>query len=172
MNFSLSRSLAAPLMALIVLVTAEASAAGEASLPFLELTAPDGSVTVANRLPITGGKWLFIYLRPNHRLTTQLLGRMNENGYEGVPAHTVIVAGSIAASKLKELVARYPQLTAALLYADSSGKVASELNVAGPPIVLGLNNGKIAWTLSGFPSDPRAMRSLFAGWVGSEQIVK
>jgi|SRR5579864_408155 len=160
----LRHTLVAPAI-LLVLLTAPGAPARAAVLPRLELIAPDRSVTNVTQLSIASGKWIFIYVHANHSASEELLRRLSKTQYAGVPQRTVIVLGGVGADGLASFTARHPQLAAALWYADPVKKTRAVLKLSGTPIILGVDNQEITWSLNGLPRDDRWTQSMFTTWV-------
>lgn len=159
------RQLLGPALLLAVLLASGASARAVGPLPSLDLIAPDGSATQTGLLPIASGKWIFIYIRPNHRASEELLKRLSDQRYAGVPQRTVIVLAGVGADRLAGFKAKYEALSAALWYADPVKKTGAALKLSSAPIILGVDDHDVAWTLNGLPHDARWMRSMFRSWV-------
>jgi hypothetical protein len=159
------KQLVAPALLLTVLVASGASARAAGPLPSLDLFAADGSRTETARLPIASGKWIFIYVRPHHRASDELLTRLSGPRYAGVPQRTVIVLAGVKADGLAAFQAKYPALAGAVWYVDPVKMTGAALKLSSAPIILGVDDHDVRWTLNGLPYNVAWTRSLLRSWV-------
>ena len=159
------RQLVAAALLMTALLASGASTRAAGPLPSLDLIAPNGSQTQTAQLPIASGKWIFIYVRPHHRASEELLTRLSGPRYAGVPERTVIVVAGVRAEGLASFQSDYRELAGALWYADPVKMTGAALKLSSAPLILGVDDRDVMWSLNGLPHDAAWMRSLFRSWV-------
>lgn len=147
--------------ALIVLVTATTAAAETRALPAFSVTASDGT-TVASPAVVKTGHWLLVYVRPQSAPSRSLLGALEKGRSETAAAVVVVVGGDAAAAKA--LGDEFPALKAAAWYADVRGDAFRALRLTGVPVVMGMQESGIEWSLSGVVPDRKTLPSVLSSW--------
>jgi hypothetical protein len=147
-------------LALLAAAASLASAAPPAPLPSFELTSLEGNVVAAEEAA-PAGRWLLVYVSPHSGAARQLL-RTLEGG--PAPAPSLLVVVGSAPADAKALAAAFEGRLTAAWYADPGGAARRALGLRGVPVVLGLDDRAIRWTLSGGLSDPRTLRSILVSW--------
>jgi hypothetical protein len=162
---SFPRQLVALALLLAVLLALGASARAAGPLPSLDLFAADGSQIQVAQLSVASGKWIFVYVRPHHRASEELLTRLSDQRYAGVPQRTVIVLAGVKADGLAAFRAKHRELAGALWYVDPVKMTGAALKLSSAPIILGVDDHDVRWTLNGLPHDVAWTRSLLTSWV-------
>jgi hypothetical protein len=75
----------------------------------------------------------------------------------------IIVGGSV--DDLKTAQARFPELAAASWYADPNRSAFTLMKLTGAPMILGIKQRTIAWSLSGILSDVNVAKSILNTWL-------
>ena len=132
-------------------------------LPDIQLTAADGSIVKSSALP-SQGNWLIIYVQPRNQFSENLLRMFKKDQYPNLAQHAVIIVGG-SVDDLKNAQTRFPDLAAASWYADTNRSALGLLKLTGAPMILGIKQRTIAWTLSGILSDVNVAKSVLNTWV-------
>src|SRR5215467_3612243 len=115
-------------------------------LPAFQLTAADGSTVKSADLP-SKGNWVLIYVQPKSQFSDSLLKGLKREQYPNLEQHAVmIVGGSI--EDLKSIQSKYTDLTQASWYADTDKSAYTQLKLHGAPVVLGIKQQTIQWSLN------------------------
>jgi hypothetical protein len=147
-------------LALLAASASVAPAEPPAPLPSFALTSLEGNVVAAETVE-PAGRWLLVYVSPHSGAARTLL-RVLEGGEAPAPA-VIVVVGS-APADAKALVNDLGGRLKAAFYADPGGAARRALGLPGVPMVLGLEDRTIRWTLSGTIPDPRTLRSILLSW--------
>ena len=146
--------------------TGGARAAGPSQLPDLELTNLDGStIRTAAAMPMQG-KWLLVYVRPNCAPCDALLGLVKKEEHPDLPQRMVIIEGGATPTDTGAARRQFKELSEARWYADETSKAWTALELSGVPMVLGMNDGMIQWSLGGTNPPKADLKSILASWVG------
>ena len=110
-------------------------------------------------------KWLLVYLDPVTAPNRKLLGLLKEWQTPQLIARVVLVIdGKPADGRAwleKELGDQPPPLA---WFADADGSAAKALKAAGTPMLLGVRDGQVEWTLVGVLSRPKSLESIVRTW--------
>jgi hypothetical protein len=132
-------------------------------MPDFQLTGLDGQTVKSADLP-SSGSWLLIYVQPTSHYCDQLVKSLTKERFPDLASHTVfIVAGSM--DDAKAVKARYDALSTAAWYADPSKEAFTQLKLHGVPVVLGVRDKTIQWTLNGILSDDKTFQSILNSWL-------
>jgi hypothetical protein len=132
-------------------------------LPDIQLTAADGSTVKSSALPTTGN-WLIIYIQPRNQFSDNLLRLLKKDQYPTLASHAVIIVGG-STDDLKTAQSRFPDLAAATWYADTNRSAFSLMKLTGAPMILGIKQRTISWSLSGVLSDVNVAKSILNTWL-------
>jgi hypothetical protein len=158
-------SIAAGLALLVVLAVAPRVAAADEArrqLPELPVTALDGSA-VAQDAVARSGHWLLAYVLPESAACRPVL-RQLESVASASGSRLVLIVGAGAAGA-RALTEQYPGLSKATLYLDVAHGSSKALKLTGVPVVMGMRDRSIAWSLGGTPSDARTLASILETWL-------
>lgn len=132
-------------------------------LPDIQLTAADGSTVKSTALP-SQGNWLIIYIQPRNQFSDNLLRLLKKDQYPTLAQHAVIIVGG-SVDDLKTTQTRFPELASATWYADTNKSAFSLMKLTGAPMILGIKQRTITWSLSGILSDVNVAKSILNTWV-------
>jgi hypothetical protein len=147
--------------ALVVLMAAAGAAAETRALPAFSVIALDGT-TVASPAVVRAGHWLLVYVRPQSAPSRSLLGALEKGRPETAAVVVVGVGGDAAAAKA--LGDEFPALKPAAWYADVRGETFRALRLTGVPVVMGMQESGIEWSLSGVVPDRKTLPSMLSSW--------
>lgn len=154
-------AVAAALTALLVAASTGAFADVRA-LPALSLTTLDGA-SVAREIVARPGRWLLVYLLPQSAACRALVGQLEPLSVSA-GARIVVIAGPDAA-QATALVQAHPALASATVLLDPSNVSFQVLGLKGVPMVFGMRDTAIQWTLGGTLTDARTVASILETWL-------
>lgn len=132
-------------------------------IPDFQLITVDGQ-TVKSADLASAGAWLLIYVQPTSHYCDQLLKTFTKDRYPSLPASAIfVVNGSV--DDAKAMKAKYPDLASAGWYADPAKAAFTQLKLHGVPVVLGIRDQKIQWSLNGILQDDTTMHSILTSWI-------
>ena|SRR5947209_12322108 len=149
-------------IALLCLLTL-AAAVEPVPLPALQLTSVDGQPIKNSDLP-SKGNWLLIYVQPKSQFSDNLLKLFKREQYPGLEQHMILVVGG-SVDDLKATKSRYAELDQATWYADTNKDAFTQLKLHGVPVVLGVKQQTIEWSLNGVLSDVNVAKSIVNTWI-------
>ena len=132
------------------------------TLPPLSLTTLEGVAVEQGAVP-RPGQWLLVYLLPQSGACRALVGQL-EPLAAGAGARIVVIAGPDAA-QAKTLLQAHPALANATVFLDPSSVSLQAIGLKGVPMVFGMRDTAIQWTLGGTLSDPRKLESILGTWL-------
>lgn len=150
-------------LGMVFLLSVMAVAIEPVPLPDIQLTAADGSAVKSAALP-SQGNWLIIYIQPRNQFSDNLLRLFKKDQYPNLAAHAVIIVGG-SVDDLKSTQARFPDLALATWYADTNRSAFGLMKLTGAPMILGIKQRTISWSLSGILSDVNVAKSIVNTWV-------
>ena len=149
-------------IALVCLVTL-AAALDPVAIPELQLTSIDNASIKTSDLP-SKGNWVLIYVQPKSQFSDNLLRLLKREQYPSLEQHAIIVVGGTL-DDLKVLKAKYAELDKATWYADTTKSAFTQLKLHGVPVILGVKDQIIQWSLNGVLSDVNVAKSIVNTWV-------
>ena len=150
-------------LGIVFLLSMIAVAVEPVPLPDIQLTAADGSTVKSSALPTTGN-WFIIYIQPRNQFSDNLLRLLKKDDYPTLAAHAVIIIGGTT-DDLKTAQARFPDLASATWYADTNRSAFTLMKLTGAPMILGIKQRTISWSLSGVLSDVNVAKSILNTWL-------
>jgi hypothetical protein len=148
-----------PILAAALLAALSLGAAERRPLPVFELKGPGGVKTPSNALS-TANRWVLIYVKTKSVPCDRLLQSMAAWKIPQSSTRTALVIGDAY-----EDAARYAEGKGFPWYADDEAMAWESLQLRGVPVLLGIEGGKIAWTLAGVLNDPAALESILRTWL-------
>ena|SRR6267378_2300350 len=150
-------------LATVLMLLMTAVAVEPVPLPDFQLTAADGSVIKSTALP-SQGNWLMVYVQPRNQFSDNLLKLFKKEQYPALAQHAVIVVGG-STDDMKAAQARFPELALATWYADTDKSAFGLMKLKGAPMILGIKERTITWSLSGILSDVNVAKSILNTWL-------
>jgi len=148
---------------MLLMTAATAVAVEPVPLPDFQLTAADGSVIKSAALP-TQGNWLIVYVQPRNQFSDNLLKLFKKDQYPALAQHAVIVVSG-STDDMKAAQTRFPELALATWYADTDKSAFGLMKLTGAPMILGIKQHTIAWSLSGILADVNVAKSILNTWL-------
>lgn len=156
------QKLVAGAIAVLCLVTL-AAALDPVAIPELQLTSIDNAPIKTSDLP-SKGNWVLIYVQPKSQFSDNLLRLLKREQYPSLEQHAIIIVGG-SVDDLKAIKAKYSELDKATWYADTTKSAFTQLKLHGVPVVLGVKDQIIQWSLNGVLSDVNVAKSIVNTWV-------
>ena len=150
--------------ALVVLGTA-ASAIGPAPLPAVNLADVKGQTVSLPALARTGN-WLLVYVRPGCVPCDSVLRALDAGEDQDAIKRLIVVTAGVNAGELPKFAAANPALTGATWYADADGLLGAALAIEEAPVIMGVSNDTIQWSLAGILSGRSRTRNVMSNWAG------
>jgi len=152
----------AAILAMLCLVST-GMAVDPVPLPDMQLTSLDNQVVRNADLP-SKGNWLLIYVQPRSQFSDNLLRLFKREQYPALEQHAVFVVGGTV-DDLKAVKAKYPELDQAAWYADINKTAFTQLKLHGVPVILGVKQQTIEWSLNGVLQDINVAKSIVNSWL-------
>jgi hypothetical protein len=140
-----------------------AAAVDPVTLPDLQLTSVDNQPIKTADLP-SKGNWLLIYVQPKSQYSDNLLKLFKREQYPGLEQHAVIIVGG-SLDDMKAMKSRYSELDQAAWYADTAKGAFALLKLHGVPVIVGVKQQTIEWSLNGVLSDINVAKSIVNTWI-------
>ncbi len=132
-------------------------------LPDFAISALDGTAVTSAAL-VTPGQWLLVYVQLGCSSCDTLIQAVaDEQG--DLARHMVVVIGGVDAAAAAKLAGAFPTLSAARWYADPARSLADVLSASGAPVVYGLRENMLEWSLIGVVPDEAAYKTALVSWV-------
>ena len=157
-----SHKIITAVIAVLSLVTL-AAAVEPVPLPDIQLTSIDNQPIKNADLP-SKGNWLLIYVQPKSQFSDNLLKLFKREQYPGLEQHAIIIVGGTV-DDLKAMKSRYAELDQASWFADTTKNAFTQLKLHGVPVILGVKQQTIEWSLNGVLSDTNVAKSIVNTWI-------
>jgi hypothetical protein len=121
--------------------------------------------SVSSNTIAPGDKWLLVYIRPQCGPCRAVLNMLNGNELPGAPGKSVIILGGASVDDMRSMAAAFPNLPSGQWYADPQRNAYLQLALQGAPVVVGLQQNTIRWTLAGVNPDAEKFKSALRSWI-------
>lgn len=143
------------------------AAADRRPLPAFSVVTPAGAPVASSQVSGTG-RWLLIYVKPHCVPCDRLLTALDTWGVlqqAGAARVVVVVADSPESleARVRPLMPTSGQ--AVQLYADAAGQAAAALGVTRAPVLVGVEDGLVDWTVAGVLNDPKTVETVVRQWL-------
>jgi hypothetical protein len=150
-----------------LLVSSAALAVQQQRLPDFDVTTVDGQLRHSDKLALHG-QWLLLYLQPNCLSCESILQLIKrKEDHPELAGRLVIVESGMAIRDLKLLKSRFPELSEAAWYTDGNRSAQMALGLAGVPVVVGVRDMTIQWSLNGILRNVKQYRTILERWARS-----
>lgn len=151
-------------IAILLLFLVSAAMAGDpVPLPDFQLTSLDGQVVKSGDLPAKGN-WLIIYVQPRSQFSDGLLRLLKREQYPALEKHAIMIVGG-SVDDMKTMRSRFDELNQAMWYADPARNAFTQLKLHGAPVVVGVKQQTITWSLNGVLPDTNVSKSILNTWI-------
>jgi hypothetical protein len=163
-----SRSRRASLIATMVVaagLSASLRAIERKPLPGFQVLAPNGGAVTSQQLS-QQPKWLIIYGTTACPACDRLLDAIKSWQSPQIQSRTVVLVGgdpNLIPTYLAQRRANDPAPLAS--FSDAQGLAWQALSLSSSPVVIGIQAGKIEWSIGGVLNDPGALESAIKAWV-------
>jgi hypothetical protein len=150
---------------LLAAIGVPAAATEERPMPAFSVMGADGSVVDSGQLS-TMPQYVLMYVAPNCRPCDRLLGLIaTEHSPEFTSRIVVLVRGDAKAAS-DYLAPQIPTDAGRLTwYADASELALQTLRLTGTPVLIGVRQGRVIWSVSGVLNDASTVESIVRSWV-------
>jgi len=138
-------------------------------LPDFTVAALDGS-SVTSADVVLKGRWLLVYVQTSCAPCDALFRLIDSAAATDPPpspSHMVIVVGGVDGPTAAKLASNFSDLAGATWYADPSLALRQALDVSLAPVVFGLRDNRLDWSILGVQPDARSVKSALTSWVGT-----
>ena len=136
-----------------------------APLPDFQVLSTSGQAKSSRQLS-TRNKWLLIYVEPDCRPCEAALKVLDKDPALSNPAQKVIVVvGGRNAAETQRFARQFDWLPEASWFADANRQSATALARRGAPVIYGIQDNNIAWSVSGSLSDTNKLAALMLPWI-------
>ncbi len=153
-------------LAIAVVLAPSVLAIEPTALPEFQVTTAEGHAAKSAELISGKENTLIIYVQAKSHYCDQLLKMLTRKEYPNVAPHAVIIVQGTL-DDLKAMRAQYSDLSTASWYSDSSRKAFTQLKLHGVPVIVGVNQQKIQWSLNGILPDDKILKSILNSWTKS-----
>jgi hypothetical protein len=144
-----------------------ASAIEEGPMPAFSVTrAADGGAVASSDL-IAAPQYVLMYLAPGCRPCDSLLALASDPQVAQFASRAVILVRADA-KRAGDYVAQgiAPNAASVTWYADADDQAFKALRLTGTPVLIGVRQGRIIWSISGVLNDASTVQSVVRTWVG------
>ncbi len=154
------------LASLVLALAVPAFASEKRPLPVVAVTAADGTQVSLPSLA-ADGPWLLIYVSTASTPSARLVSALREWHGEvpSIGTRTVLLFAEPMAEAQRFVDGRGDDMPPVRWVADTGGAAAAALRLTGSPVIIGVSDGRIEWSLSGVPNDPKTFQQALTGWV-------
>ena len=110
-------------------------------------------------------RWILLYLTDGCRHCDDILRILEVFQGPSLSGRVVIVVGGGAPEDIIALIDAREKIASLGWYTDPDWSVYKTLPISGTPVVLGIREGVIEWSLAGTPWDVKTMRSVLLDWI-------
>ncbi len=135
------------------------------ALPDFPIAALDGA-TAKSEVMVAPGPWLLVYVQQGCAACDTLVQLLADE-HARLEGRVAIVIGGVNAADAAKLAANFPELATARWYADQSNALLRALPAAGAPVVYGLRENMVEWSLNGVVPDAASYKTTLLSWVGT-----
>lgn len=154
-----------PLLLMLAGPPAGVTAAERQPVPAFALTLVDGTPTTSIG-EVGGGVRLIVYLSPGSAPSDQLARLLKQWDSPDLRARTLVVLGRDLASAREWIAAAGTDLQPLRFAVDVGGEGFRALRLTGAPHVVGIDDARVAWVVSGVLRAPGTLESVVKTWVG------
>src|SRR5712672_2100052 len=156
----------AAVVAFVLTVGASALAPGEQRpVPAFDLMSADGAAVASSSLS-TEPRWLLVYVSPDCRSCDRLISSVIDWQRTLPPNRIVLVIDGSSSAALSYAHDRgIADVTGITWYADPARHGRNALGLQYSPALVAVENGQLAWVVSGVLNDPQAVEQVVRGWM-------
>jgi len=159
------RSALATLALIVLLPSARGKAAEDSPLPEFRVLDPEGA-SVTSRQLTTAQRWVLLYVAPGCAACDDLSRATGRWQPPGQPARIIVVVrGSVQESAAFVEHARPRGTVPVPWFADAAGEAWQALKLSGVPMLIGVEDNVVKWSIAGVLNDPNMVNSVVRTWL-------
>jgi hypothetical protein len=149
---------------LVGLLGAGARAAEDGPLPPFTVLGPDGA-PVASRELTAQSRWVLLYIAPGCAPCDDLLRASSSWQPRAQPGRIIVLIRGTASDAAAYVERNPPRRAAAVTwFADAGDEAWQALKLTGTPVLIGVQDGEMKWTIAGVLNDPKMVDSVVRTW--------
>jgi hypothetical protein len=133
-----------------------------ALFPDFSLTALDGKSVKSNQLHLPN-RWLLIYVSANSAHSDTVLNVLKEERPSSL-GQIIVVVGGVPVNDVRTMAQQYPHLASVTWYADTKKLAFKAMELVAIPVVLGVKEDTVQWSLTGTLANPDRLKSILKTW--------
>ena len=154
------------ILALVISLSAvcagRAQALDQSALPAFTLVSPAGGAVASSEIS-TEARWLLIYVSTACGSCDRLLSAL-EQWRPTLPQGRIVVVIRGARADAQDYATRHADAAGFPWYADEDEKAARALGLQHEPALIAVENGRVAWLVTGVLNDPSAVEPVIRNW--------
>lgn len=151
--------------ALIVMLSVSAGSAralGQDALPAFTLVSPAGTAVASSEIS-NEAHWLLIYVSAACGSCDRLLAAL-EQWRSTLPQGRIVVVIRGPRDDAQSYATRHADAAGLPWYADADQQASRALGLQHEPALIAVENGRVAWVVTGVLNDPRAVEPVIRNW--------
>jgi len=137
-------------------------AAGQDALPAFTVVSPAGAVVASSEIS-TEAHWLLIYVSTECGSCDRLLSSL-EQWRPTLPQGRIVVVIRGPREGAQDYAARHADAAGLPWYTDADQHASRALGLQHEPALVAVENGRIAWVVTGVLNDPSAVEPVIRNW--------
>jgi hypothetical protein len=147
---------------MVALGAGGARAADQNALPAFDLVSPAGAA-VASAALSKQVRWVLIYVSTACGSCDRLLSAL-EQWRPTLPQDRIVVVIRGARDAAEGYAKQHANAAGMAWYADADAQGARALGLQHEPAIVAIENGRVAWTVTGVLNDPLAVEPIIRNW--------
>lgn len=139
-----------------------ARAGEQNALPAFDLVSRSGATVASTALP-NQGRWVLIYVSTACGSCDRLLSAL-EQWKPTLRQDRIVVVIRGARDAAESYAKQHADAAGMEWYADADAQGARALGLQHEPALVAIENGRVAWTVTGVLNDPRAVEPIIRNW--------
>jgi hypothetical protein len=139
-----------------------ARALGQDALPAFTLTSPAGAAVASSEIS-NEARWLLIYVSTACGSCDRLLAAL-EQWRPTLPQDRIVVVIRGPRDDAQGYATRHADAAGLPWYADADQQASRALGLQHEPALIAVENGRIAWVVTGVLNDPSAVEPVIRNW--------
>ena len=150
------------IVSLLGVTTGRAQMLDHGALPAFDLVSPAGAIVASAKLS-TEARWLLIYVSTTCGSCDRLLSAL-EQWRPTLPNGRIVIVVRGARDAARQYAAQHADAAGLPWYADADLQCARALGLQHEPALVAVENGRIAWVVTGVLNDPGAVEPIIRNW--------
>jgi peroxiredoxin len=139
-----------------------ARALGQDAMPAFTLTSPAGAAVASSEIS-NEAHWLLIYVSTACGSCDRLLSAL-EQWRPTLPQGRIVVVIRGPRDEVQSYATRHVDAAGLPWYADADQQASRALGLLHEPALIAVENGRIAWVVTGVLNDPSAVEPVIRNW--------